>query len=208
MNTRGPGVLTKSQREYVRQSPEERREEHNAQERYEYRQRIQRRIENAVADFRLLHEFDRTADSDVVGRAFSGGDDADELDAGVYVPSAIQFFAAGLDRGNQPLRSVDDLVAYDDLLAAVETGVERDAADRKDTVLSLDLSVEAGEEAAEDVLERLDRGSMPTREKLRLVGLLKSLGVDDDRLAEVAPEVVPGDPEPDSADDDPTADKS
>jgi hypothetical protein len=200
MSNRGPGILTKPQRKYVRQSPEDRREEHSAQERYEYRQRIQRRIENAVADFRLLHKFDRTADSDVVGRAFSGGDDADELDAGAYVPSAVEFFACGLDPDNQPVRSVDDLAAYDELLTAVEKGVERDAADRKDTVLSLDLSVEAGEEAAEDVLYRLNRGGMPTREKLRLVGLLKSLGVDDDRLAEVAPEVVPGSPEPDGDD--------
>jgi crotonobetainyl-CoA:carnitine CoA-transferase CaiB-like acyl-CoA transferase len=113
----------------------------------------------------------------------------------------VKFFACGLDPDNQPVRSVDDLAAYDDLLSAVETGVERDAADRKDTVLSLDLSVEAGEEAAEDVLNRLDRGSMPTREKLRLVGLLKSLGVDDERLAEVAPEVVPGSADPDGDDD-------
>jgi len=41
---------------------------------------------------------------------------------------------------------------------------------------------------------------MPTREKLRLVGLLKSLGVGDDRLAEVVPEVVLGSPDPDDDD--------
>jgi hypothetical protein len=182
-------------------TPEERREAFDRRERYEYRQRIQTRLENALVDFRDLHELDRTDDHNVVDDAFSGGDDGGEIDAGAYVPSAVKFFARALDRENAPLYSVSDVpAAYDELLTAVEKGIERDAAERKDTVLSVEVSVKVTEESVDDLIEQLKADEPATPEKLRLVALLKEVGVDDDRLAEVAPEVIPGSADPDDDD--------
>jgi len=87
MTRRPQGVLTPDQRTFVRMSPEDRREAFGRRERYEYRQRIQDRLENALVDFRVLHELDRTDDNDVVAAAFSGGADGEQVDAGAYVPS-------------------------------------------------------------------------------------------------------------------------
>jgi hypothetical protein len=69
------------------------------------------------------------------------------------------------------------------------------------------VSVEVTEESVDDLIEQLRTDEPATPEKLRLVALLKEVGVDDDRLAEVAPEVVPGSADPDG-DDEPTADES
>jgi hypothetical protein len=216
MTEREPGILTEPQREFIRLPQDDRRADYNRQERYKYRTRIQRRLENAMLDFRLLHEFDRDFSTDDVADVFSGGGPAEipddktvdeaidaEVNAAAYVPTAVRFFARALDHvaGNddgddtQPLYSVDDVgPVYRELLDAVEKGIERDAAERKDTVLSVDVSLDvSGPETAELVLDRLEHGGLDPSEKLRLVSLLKEVGVDDDRLAAVAPEVIPGD---------------
>jgi hypothetical protein len=205
---RPQGVLTPDQRAFIRMTTEKRREAFGRRERYEYRQRIQDRVENALVDFRVLHELDRTDDHNVVAAAFSGGADGEQVDAGAYVPSAMKFFARALDRQNAPLYSVSDVPgAYDELLSAVEKGIERDAAERKDTVLSVSVSVEVTEESVDDLIEQLKTDEPATPEKLRLVALLQEVGVGDDRLAEVAPEVLPGGPDPDG-DDEPDDDES
>lgn len=197
MTDRPQGILTPDQRAFIRMDPEERRAAYDRRVRYEYRRRIQDRVENALVDFRVLHELDRTDDHNVVAEAFSGGDDGAGIDAGAYVPSAVKFFARALDRENAPLYSGSDVpVAYDELLSAVEKGIERDAAERKDTVLSVSVSVEVSEESVDDLIEQLKADEPATPEKLRLVALLQEVGVDDDRLAEVAPEVVLGSPDP------------
>jgi len=69
------------------------------------------------------------------------------------------------------------------------------------------VSVEVTEESVDDLIEQLKTDEPATPEKLRLVALLQEVGVGDDRLAEVAPEVLPGGPDPDG-DDEPTGDES
>jgi hypothetical protein len=197
MTDRGPGILTKEQRKFVRMSEPERKESFNRQERYKYRKRIQKRLENAMVDFRLLHEFDEDFSTSEVEDAFAPteGERADDPDimASAYVPTAVRFFARGLDSDNETLYDLNQLGAiYDPLLSAVERAIERDVADRKDTLVSLDLAVDvSGPETRVRALDQLAEDDLPAREKLRLVSLLQQAGVDDDRLAEAAPDVVP-----------------
>jgi len=143
MTDRPPGILTSKQREFIRASEAERDEMMSSrQEHYKYRKRIQRRIENALADFRLLSEFDREFSTDDVDEAFSGGEDGEEIDAGAYVSDAFRFLARALDDDDAPLYPNSDVQpAYDELVESLEQALERDAAERKDSVVEVALSL-------------------------------------------------------------------
>lgn len=190
---RPPGILTSKQREFIRASEAERDELMSSrQEHYKYRKRIQRRIENALADFRLLNEFDRDFSTDDVDKAFSGGEDGEEIDAEAYVPDALRFLARALDDDDAPLYPNSDVQpAYDELVEGLEKALERDAAERKDSVVSVDLSLSVSAPLPpEAVLRELEHGEPSAGEKMRFVTLLREMGVDSDRIAEAAPEFV------------------
>jgi hypothetical protein len=193
MTKRPTGILTSKQREFVRASEEERRESiSNRKEHYKYRKRIQRRIENALADFRLLNEFDRDFSTDDVDQAFSGGEGGEEIDAAAYVPDALRFFARALDDDDAPLYPNTDVQpAYDELVESLEKALERDAAERKDSVVEVNLSLSVSAPLPpEAVLRELEHGDASPAEKMRFVTLLQEMGIDDDRIAEAAPELV------------------
>jgi hypothetical protein len=196
MTKRADALLTKKQRAYLQMTAAERKEEFTRRERYQYRQRIKRRVENGMADMRLLHEF-RALPTDDFADAFSpatavGEEEVEEMeaetDAGAYIPAAIRLFARALDANDVPVHSPGDcMVAYGDLLKTVEKAIERDLASAKETPLSVELSLEANEDVS---LERLQEEELSRREQLRLVSLLQRGGVEEDRLAEAAPELV------------------
>jgi hypothetical protein len=191
MTQRSPGILTPKQREFIRADEDERRESiSNRKEHYKYRKRIQRRVENALADFRLLNEFDRDFSTDDVDKAFSGGEDGEEIDARAYVPDALRFLARALDDDDAPLYPNSDVQpAYDDLVESLEKALERDAAERKDSVVEVDLSLSVSAPLPpEAVLRELEHGDLDAPERIRLVVLLQEMNVDDDRIAEAAPE--------------------
>jgi len=193
MTKRPTGILTSKQREFVRASEEERRESiSNRKEHYKYRKRIQRRIENALVDFRLLNEFDRDFSTDDVDQAFSGGEGGEEIDAAAYVPDALRFFARALDDDDAPLYPNTDVQpAYDELVESLEKALERDAAERKDSVVEVNLSLSVSAPLPpEAVLRELEHGDASPAEKMRFVTLLQEMGIDDDRIADAAPELV------------------
>jgi hypothetical protein len=192
MTKRPTGILTSKQREFVRASEEERRESiSNRKEHYKYRKRIQRRIENALVDFRLLNEFDRDFSTDDVDQAFSGGEDGEEIDAAAYVPDALRFFARALDDDAPLYPNTDVQPAYDELVESLEKALERDAAERKDSVVEVNLSLSVSAPLPpEAVLRELEHGDASPAEKMRFVTLLQEMGIDDDRIAEAAPELV------------------
>lgn len=187
MTQRPPGILTPKQREFIQASEEERRESiSNRKEHYKYRKRIQRRIENALADFRLLNEFDRDFSTDDVDKAFSGDEDGEEIDARVHVPTALRFLARALDDDDAPLYPNSDVQpAYDDLVESLEKALERDAAERKDSVVEVDLSLSVSAPLPpEAALRELEHGDPDASERIRLVALLQEMDVDGDRIAE------------------------
>jgi hypothetical protein len=193
MTDRPPGILTQKQREFIRASEDERSElMNNRQEHYKYRKRIQRRIENALADFRLLSEFDREFSTDDVDEAFSGDEDGEEIDAGAYVTDAFRFLARALDDDDAPLYPNSDVQpAYDEQVECLERALERDAAERKDSVVEVDLSLSvSGALPPEAVLRELEHGDASPAERMRFVTLLQEMDIDSDRLAEAAPELV------------------
>lgn len=212
MTQRSDALLTKKQRAYLQMTAAERKEEFTRRERYQYRQRIKRRVENGMADMRLLHEF-RALPTDDFADAFSpatavGEEEVEEMeaepDAGAYIPAAIRLFARALDANDVPVHSPDDcMVAYGDLLKTVEKAIERDLASAKEAPLSVEVSLTPSEDVS---LDRLQEEELSRREQLRLVSLLQRGGVKEDRLAEAAPEFFESVAEErgDDADDGPT----
>jgi hypothetical protein len=201
MTKRADALLTKKQRAYLQMTAAEREEEFTRRERYQYRQRIKRRVENGMADMRLLHEF-RALPTDDFADAFSpamtaGEEEVEgmeaEIDARAYIPAAIRLLARALDANDVPVHSPDDcMVAYGDLLKTVEDAIERDLASVKETPLSVEVSLTPSEDVS---LERLQEEELSRREQLRLVSLLQRGGVEEDRLAEAAPEFFESDNE-------------
>lgn len=178
------GILTDHQREFIQLSEAERKEKYDRRQRYRYRSRIRSRIANAMKDFRFL----TSLEPDEVEDALTP--DEDEVDPKSGFPAAFQFLAFAQDVEDEQLYpGIDQQPAYEEFTQAAEKGLERDIAERKESVADVSVTVEIeGLQPPKAALRQLEHGDISADEKFRLAGLLWHTGLRPKKIHQVAPE--------------------
>lgn len=189
--TTQPGILTDSQRQFLRKDRETRKDEHTRQERHKYRRRIRERLRAAMKDFRVLPVLGDLEEfpTDELGAVFDPDDD-DESDGMVHLPAALEFFAHAQDRGDHQLYpGLDHQPALADFTEAVEKGVERYAAEKNSAIVSADVDVTInGAIPPETALKELESGRIAASQALRYAALLEHAGVEEARITDAMDE--------------------
>jgi hypothetical protein len=198
------GILSQSDRRYLRLSEDEREDEYSRPLRYERRQRIKERTGNAALDIPVLVQY---ADDEVYEYAFGtqGTSEgmigaADTARIRRTFPKFIVFLlrAVLVEEPTRPIETTDDLRAViRPFLDEVESGIEHWLNQERDVTADFEIKTSVDKlQTIAGFIEELEKRRTPVtgRERIQTVGILERAGVDRDEivslLGEDAPEEV------------------
>lgn len=207
------GIISQSDRRYLRLSEDEREDEYSRPLRYERRQRIKERTGNAALDIPLLVQY---ADDEVYEYAFGTGGTsegmigaADTARTRRTFPKFIVFLlrAVMVEEPTRPIETTDDLRAViRPFLDEVESGIEHWLNQERDVTADFEIKPSVDKlQTIPGLIEELElrRSPVTGKERLRTAAVLDRAGIAEEKIAALLgdPESANGtDSEPDKTD--------
>lgn len=186
MGERPRGVLTQTDRKFLRISPEDRYEQYSRQGRSRRYRTIRDRLTNSVLDLPLI--VNRT-DAEMFEDAFSGDDDDDDVPrVQTTMSDAFRFLIRAIlaDEPHRPIETTADLAAaLSPVIHQFERGIEKWLNTQRQMTGEFELTVSTETmRSIDSVVEELERRRSPLtgEERVRTGAVLERAGYDDDEI--------------------------
>lgn len=194
IDDRKRGILTTSDRTYLRADEDERLEIHERPGLYQREDAIRERTRNSVLDVPLLANH---ADTEVYRDVFASEvrEDSDMFDTELAIPrtqhalsSLIVFFirAVRADEADRPVESIDDMTTVlAPVISEIEDGIEEWLNHHRDVTADFELSLSVSKLQTVDALIeelKLRRTSLPPDEWFETAQVLERAGLDNDEI--------------------------
>jgi len=187
------GVITDSQREYLRMDDAEREETYERQVRYRFRERIKTRLTNLmVRDFPILASH---LDEELLEHVFKMPDQ-DELEdgsaafwSGAGIPPALRFLIQSTQVNRQtPNIALGLESVLETFNSHFEKAIKRYLIEEQGVVADISVSYEADNiRPQEDFIQELEEREEPVTgaERIEMAGILQRIGVSEDEMIEL-----------------------